>query len=398
MSYTIADVKADLEGVLHSTDISKVRNPYNLYWRAARNLLTMIDPDETIRIAQIANAIHDEIYDYTIASDTKGKKIIDIRPQVGRTKADSFSQRLSREFDKYKTKGTFQVRNNGRTKSLRLSAEISGSPKTLHGMDSLTANGTWAEGGDATNLTLDELQYIYGSAALNFDLNAAGSVGYIEISDMTDVDLSDHDEVGAIFVNVYIPDPDIITNFIMRWGNDSSNYWSATVTSPHDQDSFKTGWQILKFEWNGATETGTVDPETIDYLRFSVTYDGTAETDIRVDKITCSNGEIYEQEYYSEYLFQSSSGTWKAKPTDETDILNLDEDGYNLFLFECGMAACQQMQGLDARADLKYCQKELGIDDNRNIIGGLYLKYVTDHPSQARRPRSTYYRWGTYNK
>ena len=397
MAYTIADVKSDLEGILHSTDVSKVKNPYNLYWRAARNLLMRIDPPETIRIAQISEVVHPDIHDYAIASDTKGNKIIDIRPQVGRTKADSFSQRLSREFDKYKREGTFHVRNDGSTKTLRLVASV-GSAVTLHGMDSLTANGTWAAGGNASNLTLDELEYVHGSGCLNFELAASGSVGYIEISDMDDVDLSDYDEIGALFVNVYIPDPDIITNFILRWGNDSSNYWSATVTSPHDQSSFKTGWQLLRFEWNGATETGTVAPATVDYLRLSVTYDGTAETDVRADKISCSKGEIYELEYYSEFLFQSSGGTWMAKPTAETDIVNLDEDGYNLFLFECGMAACQQMQGADAKADLKFCKEQLGLDDMGNIIGGLYLKYITDHPPQARRPRSTYYRWGTYNR
>jgi hypothetical protein len=260
----------------------------------------------------------------------------------------------------------------------------------------LTSNGSWAAGGGASNLTLDELQYIYGSAALNFDLGSGGSVGYIEISDMTDVDLSNHDEIGAVFANVYIPDPDIITNFIMRWGNDSSNYWSVTVTSPHDQSDFKTGWQILKFEWNGATETGTVDPETIDYLRLSVTYDGTAETDMRVDKITCSNGEIYEQEYYSEFLFENSAGTWIAKPTATTDIINLDEDGYNIFLNECGMLACQQMEGADAKADLEFFKEQLYGDGTRENMG-LYHKYKVDHPSQSRKPRSYYWRKSTYD-
>lgn len=400
MAYTIADLKEDLEPMLHSTALAKVRNPYYLFWRAARTLLMKVDPPETIRIAQIPNAIHDDIYDYTIATDTKGKKIIDIRPQAGREIEDSFSQRLSREFDKYKELGTFQVRHNKGIKSLRISADIKGSPVTVCQMDALTGEGTWTAGGDAANLTRDTLEYLYGAASLNFDLNAAGTVGYIENSTFDDVDLSDYDEVGALFVSIYIPDTTIITNFILRWGNDSSNYWSQTVTAPHDQSTFKTGWQILRFEWNGATETGTVTPSAIDYLRLSVTYDGTAETDLRADKITCSKGEIYEQEYYSECLFQNSSGTWISKPTDDTDQINLDEDGYNLYLFECGILACQQMMGEDAEADKREFKSQLNGDPNSPSAegrAGLYNKYKADHPSQALRPRQYYWRKSTYD-
>ena len=399
MSYYISDAKSDLEGTLHSTQVSKVKNIYNLFWRAARNVLAKIDPKETIRINQITNAVHDDIYDYAVADDLKGNKILDIRPQANRGKSDSFTQRLAREFDKYKEDGTFQIRTNKGTKTLRLSADITGSPTVLHSMNSITDNGTWAVGGDATNLTADTLEYLSGSASLNFDLNVSGSVGYIENSDFDDVDLSDYDEVGALFVRVYIPDPSIITNFILRWGNDSSNYWSRTVTAPHDQSTFKTGWQILRFEWNGATESiaGGVDPSAIDYLRLTVTYNGTAETDLRVDKITCSKGEIYEMEYYSECLFENSAGTWIRKPTDDTDIINLDEDGYNLFLNECGVLACQQMQGADSAEDKKFFNEQLYGDGTRENLG-LYSKYKSDHPSESLRPRSFYWRFSTYNK
>jgi len=393
MPYLISDWKTDLEGMLHSTGISKLKNPYHVAWRAARKVLALIDPKETIRIVQIPNAIHDEIYDYTIASDTKGNKIIDIRPQANRDKSDSFSQRLSKEFDKYKKAGTFQIRTNKGVKTLRLAADIEGSPVTVHSMDSLTENGIWSIGGDATNLILDTLEYLYGSASLNFDLNTLGSVGYIENSDFDAVDLSDYDEIGAVFVSVYIPNPSIITNFILRWGSSNVNYWTQTVTAPHDQSTFKTGWQILRFDWNGATESiaGGVDPSAIDYLRLSVTYNGTAETDLRVDKITCSKGEIYEQEYYSECLFQNSVGDWISKPTSDEDQINLDEDGYNIFLYESMIEACQQMAGEDARADLLYAKEQLYGDGSRENMG-LYHKYRVDHPSEALRPRQYYYR------
>jgi len=387
MSYTIANAREDLEGILHGTDLSKIQNLYYLMARAARNVLLKVDPPETIKITQITNALHDEIYDYTAPSDLKGNKVIDIRPQVNREAGDSFAQRFSKQFDLFKSSDTFQIRHNSGTKSLRIAKSLTAAI-VVNECESLTANGTWSAGGDASNLTLDELNYFSGSGALNFDVAASGSVGYVENSDMSQVDLSDDDEVGALWVRTYIPDTSIITNYILRWGNDSSNYWHRTVTYPHDQTSFKTGWNELKFAWNGATEIGTVDPEAIDYLRVSVTYDGTAETDLRIDRISCSTGEIYEIEYYSDCIFRNSAGTWLTRPTAETDILNLGEDGINLWLYECALAMAQQVQGRDSVFDATYFG---GVS-----LQELYRRYKASNPSQALKQVEHYYSVNLY--
>lgn len=393
---TISDVKNSLAGMMHSTDLNKVTNIDDLFRRAANKVLAEINPPETIQIAQITNAVHAEIYDYSAPSDLKGNMVIDIRPQVNRELEDRLGQRFIEPFDLRKKNNTFAVRYDAGGKSLRLSKAISPSAKTLHNMNSITANGTWAVGGDATNLTADDLNYMSGSACLNFDVDGSGTTGYIEISDMTDIDLSDQDEIGQIFVRVYIPDSSAVTNFILRWGNDSSNYWHATVTSPHDQSTFKTGWNILRFNWNGATEVGTVAPATIDYLRLTVTYDGTADTDFRVDKIACSAGEIWEIVYYSKYLFRTSGGTWQETTSNNTDILNLDVDGYNIFLNECAILVAQQVQDDSMTQDIDFFKKELYGDPTKPRQKGLYSQYRAKNPSQVKKPIDFYRRNDTY--
>jgi len=398
MNKTVANLKDDLEGVVHSTDVSEVRNLNKLIERAGRNLLTRIDPKGTIRIAQISNAVHNDIYDYSAPSDLKGDAIIDIRPQVNREEWDAFSMRFVKDFDLRKTAETMVVRYNSGEKSLRLSATLSKTAKTLHNMNSVSGNGTWAVGGDANNLTRDTNDYISGSASLNFDLSGAGTTGYIENQTMTAVDLSNEEDIGAIWVRVYIPDPTIITSFTLSWGSDSSNYWSATVTAPHDQTSFKTGWNILKFDWNEASKTGSPDASDVNYLKFLVTYDGTAETDIRVDKISCSAGEIYEIVYYSNCLFRTSGGTWSNTISDDTDYINLDEEAYNILIFECGKAISQQMQGEDAKFDYQYFEQELfGDPSNRREKPGLYAMYKSKYPSERIKARTYYWRKRTFD-
>ena len=397
---TISDLKSDLEGIGHGTSLSKIRNVYNLIQRAAKNVLLKTDPPDTIRISQITNAVHNDIYDYSAPSDLKENAILDIRPQIGRLSSQKMTQRGLESFDFKKGRQTFAVQYNSGEKSLRMSVAISPAPVTIHDMNSITDNGTWAAGGDATNLTQDKLNYIKGNASLNFDLTGAAVTGYIENSTMTAIDLEDQDEIGQIFVRVYIPDTSIITNFILRWGSSTVNYWLDTVTSPHDQSEFKTGWNILRFDWNGATENvaGAVDPSAINYLRLTVTVSvATAETDLRVDDISCSAGKIWEIMYYSECPFRTTAGTWITAITDDTDLINLDEDGYNLLVAECGMAMAQQIQGADGVSDKAYFKEQL-YGDQTPLNPGLYAKYIERNPSQRIKKRETYYNMTRFNR
>lgn len=400
-NYSISDLKEDLTGIGHGTNLAKVKNINYLIWRAGRNVLVKIDPDLTIKIDQITNAVHDGIYNNICPPGLKGKKVIDIRPQVNRGSDDSLSQRFIKTFDLKKKDNSFAIQFDSGEKILRLSKNVTPGQISLHQMNGIATNGTWVVGGDAENLVKDSLYYMSGGASLRFDLDGSGATGYIEISDMEDVDLEDEDEVATIFARVYLPDASAITSVTLRWGNDSSNYWERTVTTAHDTTSLQNGWNILAFLWNGATETGTVDPSAIDYLRLTITYDSVADTDFRVDKISCSAGQIWEIAYYSENLFRSSAGVWKAKPTDDTDIVNLDEDGYNILLNECGKMMAQQQQGEDSKADLDFFRRELNGDfDSPSNEGriGLYSQYSVDHPSQALKIVENYYNINLYKK
>lgn len=390
MAKTISTFKSELQRKLRGTSLARVADANSTIGEAAGNVLAQIDPLETLRTAQITNAVHDNVFDYAAPSDLKGNKVVDIRPQVSRTVADNTSQRYLQEFDLRKEviDDIFTINYNNGTKSLRFSKNISPAPTTIHAANDITANGTWAVGDDATNLTKDTLNFISGGASLNFDLDGSTTTGYIENSTMTQVDLSDEDEIGTIFMWVYLPNASAVTNVILRWGNDSSNYWSRTVTAPHF-GSFQNGWNLCSFAWNGATETGTVAPATIDYLRVTITYDGTADTDFRVDNIVVSNGEIWEIVYYSKHLFQDTSGTYLEAPTSDTDTINLDTDSYNILLYETAMLVTQEVGGEDAANDFQWLFTQL---HGKGNIKGLYKLYKQSNLSQTSKARSIYYR------
>lgn len=355
--------------------------------RAVRKVLSDVDLRSSKRSATLSPNMYANQYDYAAPTDLKGEKIIDLRKQVNRDSFEKWSLVDEAEFDRRKaaTQYKIAVRDENFSKLLRIDGVTGSSSKTLHTCESLTANGTWAATADASNLTLDNDNYITGGGSLNFDMAAGATTGYIENSTMTQIDLTDYDEIGSIFVWVFIPDysdaeGDTVTNFILRWGNDSSNYWSRTVTTNNEGVTFYDGWNLLRFDWNGATETGTVAPATVDYLRLTVTKSASlaADTDWRVDNFIARIGDIYNTVYYSKYGWQTSALAYIEESTTTTDLVLGDTDEIEGIAFKAAEFAAQELKDYD---DAKYFRDEY---ENWKV------EYEKDNPSEALKKSRSY--------
>lgn len=380
MSKTILQLKSELAGILHDTDVDKVHNMSGVFNRAARECLADVDFFETKRTQQVTTPIYDKVYNYSTPADLKLNKVIDLRPQVNREVSDNVDQTYSEQFDLRKSKNEFTIEYINSVKTLRFSKSITPAQKALSAVNNTTG---WSVGNDATNLTKDTLYYISGGASLNFDLSGATTDGYIENSTLTAVDLSDDEDIASLFMYVYFPDSSIITSVNLRWGSASDAYWNRTVTAPHDRTSFQNGWNLLRFDWNGATEVGAADASAIDYVRVTINYDGTADTDIRVDNIVSNRGKIFEMVYYSDYLFQNSSGTLQEETSSDDDTVILEAASMNVYLHKVAEMAAQQVQQQGGSIDVQYYMNEYQRARKR---------YTSNYPSEAIKPKSYYYR------
>ena len=99
MSYSVQQLKVDLEGVLHGTTTNEITNINGLINRAARQLLLDLDAQETKRTVEFTTPIFNTVTDYAIPADVKGNKLIDIRPQVKRIPRDIWTQAYNQAFD-----------------------------------------------------------------------------------------------------------------------------------------------------------------------------------------------------------------------------------------------------------------------------------------------------------
>lgn len=386
MSYSVLNLKQDLTGVMHGTQLNNIQNLNGIINRSARQLLLDLDPQETKRILQFTNPIYNGVVDYPIAADVKGNKLIDIRPQVNRLPRDVWTQAYNQAFDIAKSNvfsspNMFTLNFNSGLKTIRINAPYLSAPVVQNSVDSITSNGTWAVGGGASNLAIDSQNYVQSQGSLSFNLPSGA--GYIENSTMSQTDLTKYLNQGALFVWVYMPTASQFTSVNLRWGSDAANYYSVTSTQTQQGTAFQNGWNIIQFNWLGAAVTGSPVVTATDYLR--VTCNTTAiQTAAKVDYITVSLGNYMEYEYYSKFLFRNSStGVFQETVLDDADLINLDTDSYNI-LFNCvAYLTTQQQQGLDASFY------------DGSFFGTAYLKgiesYKSKYKSEVQKPQSNYY-------
>lgn len=387
MAYTVSDLEEDLTAVLHGTSLKKVTGLFNVISRAGRKLINEIDPMETIRIAELASPIFDRVYDYASPTDLKGDRIIDIRPQVNRAFCDRFFQTYNEAFDLSKAAvaygGEMTVQFNTGIKSLRLAKSLV-TGTLVNAIDSITENGTWAVGGDATDLTVDTLNYVYGSGSLRFNVSGVGTTAYLENSTQTAIDLTRDLDQGYEFLYGFIPTGASVTSFTLRWGSSATDYWESTILVAQNNAVFQTGWNLLAFPWATATQTGSPDVTNITYLRTGFTYDGNPTDNFRFNSLVSQLGTIYEIEYYSKYLFRDAdTGAFQETVTDDSNIINLDTDSYNLLLNLVAYFCAQQIQGSNASFDSTFFKNEYLEEKKR---------YTAKIKSQTISPSLAYYK------
>jgi len=385
-TYNIQSLLADLQGVLHGTQLNQIQGVDNLIYRAARRLLLDIDPQETKRTVEFINPIFNTVYDYPIATDVKGNKLIDIRPQINRIPRDIWSQSYNQAFDiakqnLYMSKNMFTLNFNTGIKTIRINAPYINPPVIINQVEAITTNGTWSVGGTASNLAVNNSNYVQGGGSLQFNLGVG--TGYLVNSTMTAVNLSAVVNQASIFLNTYFQTGSGITSVELQFGSDASDYYDLTVTQTQQNTAFQNGWNLLQYAWENSTVVGTPNAAAINYVKVIYTVT-TIQTGCLLNGINSILGSVMEYEYYSKYLFRDAiTGVFQETVTDNSNLINLDTESYNLLFNLSAAYAFQQQQGLDA----------MFYDGNffmREYQEG-FARYNALYKSEVQKPQSTYY-------
>lgn len=383
--YSVQDLKNDVVAMMHGTTANQIQNFNGAINRGARQLLLDIDPQETKRSVEFVAPIFNTVFDYPIAADVKGNKIIDIYPQVQRIPQDIWTQAYNQAFDVAKQNifsllNMFTMNFNTGMKTIRINAPYLNPPVIINQIEAISTNGTWSTGGTATDLSVNNTNFAQGSGSLQF--NAATGAAYIENSTMTLVNLENVVNQASLFVWVYVPNGADLDEVEVRWGSSASDYYQNSAEETQQGTAFVNGWNLCQITWADAATFGTPDPSSITYAR--VTLHVTDDMDAcLVNGLNSILGTVLSYEYYSKYLFRdASTGAFQEKVTDDSNLINLDTESYNLLTYQVAFLCFQQQQGINARADATFA-KEL-YDAN-------VLRYKAMYKSEVQKPQSTYY-------
>lgn len=383
---TITTLLADLTSVLHGTTTNKVPNIYGHINRAARAVLLDVDPKETQRIVQLSQ-VFNSVFDYAIPSDIKGDRIIDIRVQAGRTPSQIFTQDYAQTFDSQKSVtfgNSIYVQHNTGVKTLRIEAPTLKSPIAICNTSTIAG---WTVTSGAQNLSLDTTNNVAGGGAIVFDLAGGSASGSIQTSTLTPIDLTTNANIDTEFYWVYLPNGAGITSLNLKWGSDyTANYYNLTVTTNQQGTAFQNGWNLIALPWTSATKVGTPIATAYDSVQFTVNYNGIAQTGIKFCNLTSNTGYIFEMQYYSKFLFRDPvTNAFQENIidlTDNTKIINLDTDSYNLLFNKASYYIAQALQGSDSSYDCTLWDTE---------YNDALKHYRSLNPSEAMKKTESYY-------
>lgn len=345
-NYTQTQLKSDVNGKIKGK-IGVLVDFQSTLNQGVRQVLSDLDLVTTRRRTQLTPNLFNGVYEYAAPTDLKGYGIITVENQKFSKRTD-WSLVPYEQFLRRQDYNTIAISDYDFVKKILINSTVDDDKITLSTLDSLTAGGgTWGLFGDAENVEQDLDNVVEGNGCVKFDISSAGgTTAGIVNSTLSQVDITNYLEGnGSVLVWAYITSTTNLTNYILRIGNDASNYYSKTVTTQADGTAFVNGWNLLRFALTSLTETGSVTDTAIDYCAIYMTKTAgkISELGYRFDGLILRRGEINNLYYYSSYGWQNSSGTYIVNSTSGSDLLNAGEEEYELILAKCAELAADEV-------------------------------------------------------
>lgn len=384
--YTYANLKASINARIHNK-IGLVATPRTIINNVATRV-SGLSLRSNKRKAVLAPNLFNDIYQYAAPSDIDGNNLIGIQPQsMNRDRNNIWEFVTEEEFDIRKQSDTNLVAFADHTfvRSLLISSRNSDllelSIAGIQGVAGDSSTGaSWAAFGNADTLATDTYDFIKGNGSLSFNLTTGGTTSGIVLTTVNVFDLTKYKSAGSVFTWAYMTTASNITNVKLRLGNSASVYYELTATTANDGAAFVNGWNLIRFDFNTKTTTGTPTDTTCNYAALYFTKAaGTVDTGYRFNWLNAKQGSISNLIYYSSSSWESSTGTFLGDSTSDSDYLIADADEYGLFV-EKGV----EVLGMAAR---EYVDAKLAADQFKEMVRDYKMRY----PTESLQLTSTYH-------
>jgi hypothetical protein len=390
MLHTVANLKDSVAGILSGIDLSNVDDLNGCLERAASTLVQKADIPEASGIQNIT--LYSGVFDYACDSRIFGTAINDIRPQgISRSPNDFVSKVDQEDFDRTKnyyyqsgTMSTFQFQNG--QPIIRIKAPFPTQQVIISPMNEV---GNWVASGTASNLVQDNTNFYESPSSLRFNLTTGTGILTNNLS--SSLSMANYEDVGVAFLAIQIPNgatASNLTNISLKMGSSSTDYNSVTETEGFLGAWVANDWLLVAFDFSSASQTGTPDWSTIDYIQISLTVAG-AFTNFHVGGLFMSLPSPAQILYQSAAIFLPSGSTSTTVAiTANTDTIILTDAAYNIYLQESALSVLQNTGA--GESDASSMKINSLLNGSANDIG-LYARYRGDNPSQEIRTSGSWY-------
>lgn len=329
--------------------------------------------------------IFDRVTQYAPPSDMQGNALFGVRPYPSGNRVADLSLRQvgTGVFDNNlfwdNDSGIFAIEYNQGTKILRIKPDfVDATNYTLHDCNTYDGNGTWTAIAGAGSVATDTGVYVQGSGSVKWV--ASANTTTVANSTMTAIDISDATQGKTYaFLDIKLP-VSTVTSITLRWGSDSSNYYERSATTQYVGTAFEAGWNTIGVAWEGATETGTVDDDNIDYVYVSVVGTAFSGETFYIDDFALRDGDLYQIKYLTKNVVSTSGGTKQQYFTADDDYLICNEEGEAVFIdYLAGYLAPNA--------------KEANGQTFWQIGQDAIKKYNSRHPSKRKKNTRGYYKF-----
>lgn len=204
------------------------------------------------------------------------------------------------------SRNRFAISTVGQTARVRVHA--SGDMMQIDPAASLTSNGTWIGASAISNVATDSYEYFDLGSSVSFDYS--GTSGTITKTLDTGIDLSKYRGRSSLYWNM---DSTVWTNWssaTLKIGTDSSNYYTASVTSDYLGEAPTSGqWSKFKIAWSSLTAVGSPTITDIKYIQLTIAFSSNPSSIMRIENFFISEDVPLLFEYYSNAMV--ISGTTK---------------------------------------------------------------------------------------
>ncbi len=307
---------------------ANIPNFYSMLQETAWMMMGQADLPSSIRIEPFVNPLVNPLYETTgtivLPDDFSLDGLIAIRRQdiTQRTAANTFINANQWNGEQMLFTSTIQIQNGIQTLATRLDLPA---PTIVDTLESLST-GVFTAVGATSAIAVDSTYYIAGSGSISF-LAGAGSSNGLQALFTTPTSI-----IGLENVLLWVNTPANDARIRISVGSDAANYFYQNLTSTYFNQSFKTGWNLLRLDLSAAGQIGTPNMASIKFLKVEPLDTLAAPVTYRIDSLMGTGDAFVNLEYYSNSIFMNQAGQRISLPSADTDSLILNDKEYPLFL------------------------------------------------------------------